>query len=58
MGKACRLPARCAAVALPASALAPARTAITHMLDVFGWMDVASSGLRQRGGQAARSRRA
>jgi transglutaminase-like putative cysteine protease len=58
MGKACRVPARCAAVALPASALAPARTAITHMLDVFGWMDVASSGLRQRGGRAARSWRA
>src|SRR5215467_11044933 len=57
MGKACRLPARCAAVALPASALAPARTAITHLLDVFGWMDVASSGLRQRSGQAARSGR-
>jgi transglutaminase-like putative cysteine protease len=55
MGKACRLHARYAAVALPASALAPARTAITHMLDVFGWMDVASSGLRQRGGRAARS---
>jgi transglutaminase-like putative cysteine protease len=58
MGKACRLPARCAAVALPASALAPARTAITHLLDVFGWMDVASSGLRQRSGRAARSWRA
>jgi len=58
MGKACRLPARCAAVALPASALAPGRTAITHMLDVFGWMDVASSGLRQRGERATRSRRA
>ena len=58
MGKACRLPARCAAVALPASALAPARTAITHTLDVFGWMDVASSGLRQRSGRAARSWRA
>jgi transglutaminase-like putative cysteine protease len=57
MGRACRLPARCAAVALPASALAPARTAMTHALDVFGWMDVVSSGLRQRGGQATRSRR-
>ena len=58
MGKACRLPARCAAIALPASALAPARTAMTHALDVFGWMDVASSGLRQRNGQATRSPRA
>ena len=58
MGKACRLPVRCAAVALPASALAPARTAVTNLLDVFGWMDVASSGLRQRGGRAARSWRA
>src|SRR5262249_38185771 len=55
MGKACRLPARCAAVALPASALVPARTAMTHALDVFGWMDVASSGLRRRNGQAGRS---
>jgi transglutaminase-like putative cysteine protease len=57
MGKACRLPARCAAVTLPASALAPARTAMTHTLDVFGWMDVVSSGLRQRSGQATRSGR-
>jgi transglutaminase-like putative cysteine protease len=57
MGRACRLPARCAAIALPASALVPARTAMTHALDVFGWMDVVSSGLRQRGGQATRSRR-
>jgi transglutaminase-like putative cysteine protease len=57
MGKACRLPVRCAAIALPASALAPARTAMTHALDVFGWMDVASSGLRQHSGQATRSRR-
>src|SRR5262249_3351791 len=58
MGKACRLPARCAAVALPASALAPARTAMTPALDVVGWMDAISTGLRQRGGQAARSGRA
>jgi hypothetical protein len=57
MGKACRLPARCAAVAMPASALAPARTAMTNALDVFGWMDAVSSGLRQRSGQAARSGR-
>ncbi len=57
MGQACRLPARCAAIALPASALAPARTAMTHALDVFGWMDVVSSGLRQRGGHATRARR-
>ena len=57
MGRACRLPARCAAIALPASALAPARTAMTHALDVFSWMDVVSSRLRQHGGQATRSRR-
>ncbi|HSS89026.1 MAG TPA: hypothetical protein VLL69_06890, partial [Streptosporangiaceae bacterium] len=55
MGQACRLPARCAAIALPASALAPARTAMTNALDVFGWMDVVSSRLRRRGEQAARS---
>jgi hypothetical protein len=30
---------------------------MTHALDVFGWMDVVSSGLRQRGGQATRSQR-
>jgi hypothetical protein len=42
---------------LPASALAPARAALTHMLDVFGWMDVITSGLRRRGEQAARSLR-
>jgi hypothetical protein len=58
MGKACRLPARCAAIALPASTLAPARTAMTNALDVFGWMDVVSSKLRQHGAQAARSGRA
>jgi transglutaminase-like putative cysteine protease len=57
MGKACRLPVRCTAIVLPASALAPARTAMTHALDVFGWMDVISSGLRQHSGQATRSRR-
>jgi hypothetical protein len=55
MGRACRLPARCAAIVLPASALAPARTAMTNALDVFGWMDVVSSRLRRRGEQAARS---
>jgi transglutaminase-like putative cysteine protease len=58
MGKACRLPARCAAIALPASTLAPARTVMTNTLDVFSWMDVVSSRLRQRGGEAARSGRA
>jgi len=55
MGRACRLPARCAAIALPASALAPARTAMTNALDVFGWMDVVSSRLGRRGGEAANS---
>jgi hypothetical protein len=58
MGRACRLPARCAAIALPASTLAPARTAMTNALDVFGWMDVVSSRLHQQGRQAARSGRA
>jgi transglutaminase-like putative cysteine protease len=55
MSRACRLPARCAAIVLPASALAPARTAMTNALDVFGWMDVVTSRLQQRGGHAARS---
>jgi transglutaminase-like putative cysteine protease len=55
MSRACRLPARCAAIVLPASVLAPARTAMTNALDVFGWMDVVSSRLRRRGEQAARS---
>jgi transglutaminase-like putative cysteine protease len=58
IGKACRLPARCAAIVLPASTLAPARTAMTNALDVFGWMDVVSSRLRQHGGQPARNGRA
>jgi transglutaminase-like putative cysteine protease len=48
MARACGLPARCAAALLPASALAPARAAVTHTLDVFGWMDVVTSGLRER----------
>ena len=55
MARSCSLRARCAAIVLPASVLAPARTALTHALDVFGWMDVITSGLRQRGEQAARS---
>jgi transglutaminase-like putative cysteine protease len=55
VAKACRLPARYAAMALPASALVPVRAAVTHALDVFGWMDVITSGLHQRGEQAARS---
>jgi len=55
MARACRPPARLAAIVLPASVLAPARTALTHALDVFGWMDVVTSGVRRRGGQAARS---
>ena len=49
------LPVRGAAIVLPASVLTPARTALTHALDVFGWMDVVTSGLRRRGEQAARS---
>jgi len=49
------LRARSVAIVLPASVLAPARTALTHALDVFGWMDVITSSLRQRGEQAARS---
>jgi transglutaminase-like putative cysteine protease len=55
MAKACSLPARCAAIVLPASVLVPARTALTHALDVFGWMDAITSGLHRRGEQAARS---
>jgi transglutaminase-like putative cysteine protease len=55
LAKACRLPARYAAIALPASALAPLRAAVTHVLDVFGWMDVLTSGLHRRGERAARS---
>jgi hypothetical protein len=55
MARACRLPARLAAIVLPASVLAPARTGLTHALDVFGWMDVVTSGLGRRGERAARS---
>jgi hypothetical protein len=55
MARSSSLRARCMAIVLPASVLAPARTALTHALDVFGWMDVITSGLHQRGEQAARS---
>ena len=55
LARACRLPARYAAIVLPASTLAPARTAMTNALDVFGWMDVITSGLHQRREQATRS---
>jgi hypothetical protein len=58
LAKACRLPARYVAMALPASVLAPVRTALTNALDVFGWMDVITSGLHQRREQATRSWRA
>jgi transglutaminase-like putative cysteine protease len=55
VAKACRLPARYAATALPASALAPVRAALTNVLDVFGWMDAITSGLLQRRERATRS---
>jgi hypothetical protein len=55
MAKACSLPARCAAIVLPESVLAPARATLAHALDVFGWMDAVTTGLRRRGEQAARS---
>ncbi|HKA98921.1 MAG TPA: DUF3488 and transglutaminase-like domain-containing protein [Streptosporangiaceae bacterium] len=55
LAKACRLPARYVAAALPASALAPVRTALTNALDVFGWMDAITSGLHRQGERAARS---
>jgi transglutaminase-like putative cysteine protease len=58
VARACRLPARCAAMLLPASALAPARAGLTHLLDVFGWMDVITSGLHRRGEKAVHSWRA
>ena len=35
-------PVRWYARLMPASALAPARAAVQHSLDVFGWMDVAA----------------
>jgi transglutaminase-like putative cysteine protease len=40
--------ARWRAVLLPASTLTPAREALGHSLDVFGWMDVAGLRLRDR----------
>jgi hypothetical protein len=58
LAKACRLPARTVAAALPASALAPVRAALTHALDVFGWMDAITTGLHHRGERAASSWRA
>jgi transglutaminase-like putative cysteine protease len=48
MARTCGLPARCAAVLLPASVLAPARAALTHMLDVFGWVDVVGASVHRR----------
>ena len=58
VARACRPPARYAAVLLPASVLAPARAAVTQLLDVFGWMDVITSGLHRRGERAVHSWRA
>jgi hypothetical protein len=58
VARACRLPARFAARLLPASTLAPARVGLTHALDVFGWMDVITSGLQRRGEKAVHSWRA
>jgi hypothetical protein len=48
MARTCGLPARCAAVLLPASVLAPARAALTHTLDVFGWVDVIGASVHRR----------
>jgi len=58
VARACRLPARYAALMLPASVLAPAWAGLAHVLDVFGWMDVITSGLHRRGEKAVHSWRA
>lgn len=41
--------ARWRARVLPASSLRPARSVLQNALDVFGWMDMITSGLRRRG---------
>ncbi len=44
---------------LPPSALAPARTALQHAMDIFGWMDIAAHRLsalvRRAGGQSEKA---
>jgi hypothetical protein len=48
IARASGLRARCAALLMPPSALAPVRTGFQHGLDVFGWIDVISSKARTR----------
>jgi TgpA N-terminal domain/Transglutaminase-like superfamily len=47
--RACPLPARWSARVAPSSALAPARAGLRHALDVFGWLELATTRARARG---------
>ena len=48
MARACGRPARLSAVVAPPSALIPLRTTLAHALDVFGWMELATTRVRRR----------
>jgi hypothetical protein len=47
--RACPLPARWSARVAPSSALAPARAGLRHALDVFGWLELATTRARAHG---------
>jgi hypothetical protein len=48
MARTCGLRARWSARILPTSALVPARAGLQHVLDVFGWMELATTKLLNR----------
>jgi len=56
--RACRLPARWSARIAPSSALAPASAGLRHALDVFGWLELATTRARARGPLRRRTPRA
>jgi hypothetical protein len=47
IAKASPMSARVAALLMPASALAPIRSALQHALDIFGWLDMIAPRLRR-----------
>ncbi len=55
--RACRLPARWSARIAPSSALAPARAGLRHALDVFGWLELATTRARAHGPSRRRTPR-
>jgi transglutaminase-like putative cysteine protease len=48
MARACGRSARWSAIVAPPSALIPLRTALAHTLDVFGWIELATTKARHR----------